>query len=90
MMREDVVPVDGEPILSSYDIILANSSAGKDSLAMLWYLNRLASRQGLTKRIIVVHADLGRVEWASTAELAERQAVRPHCLNETNCNYVNS
>lgn len=73
MMREDVVPVDEEPILSSYDIILANSSAGKDSLAMLWYLNRLASRQGLTKRII-----------------AERQAVRPHCLNETNCNYVNS
>lgn len=35
-MREDVVPVDEEPILSSYDIILANSSAGKDSLAMLW------------------------------------------------------
>ena len=90
MCEDAVQAIDEEPILSSYDIILANSSAGKDSLAMLWYLNRLVSCQGLTKRIIVVHADLGRVEWASTAKLAERQAVRPHCLNETNCNYGNS
>ncbi len=64
-----------DPRLSDYDVILINSSAGKDSQAMLDYLVELADGEGLSRdRLIVVHADLGRVEWKGTAELAERQA----------------
>ena len=68
-------PAAGPLDLSAYDVILVNSSAGKDSQAMLTYLVELADRQGVDRaRILVVHADLGRVEWRGTRELAERQA----------------
>lgn len=60
--------------LSSYDLILVNSSAGKDSQAMLDYVVELADKEGVRDRILVGHADLGRVEWKGTPELAERQA----------------
>lgn len=61
--------------LTQYDVILVNSSAGKDSQAMLSYLVALADRQGVDRtRFLVVHADLGRVEWDGTRELAEEQA----------------
>jgi len=62
------------PELSSYDWILVNSSAGKDSQAMLDYVVGLAKASGLLSRVVVVHCDLGRVEWEGTAELAEEQA----------------
>jgi 3'-phosphoadenosine 5'-phosphosulfate sulfotransferase (PAPS reductase)/FAD synthetase len=61
--------------LTTYDVIVVNSSAGKDSLAMLDYICEMAREQGVLDRVTVVHADLGRVEWAGTKELAERQAV---------------
>jgi 3'-phosphoadenosine 5'-phosphosulfate sulfotransferase (PAPS reductase)/FAD synthetase len=60
--------------LTAYDVILINSSAGKDSQAMLDYVAALAGAQGVTDRLHVVHCDLGRVEWAGTRDLAERQA----------------
>ncbi len=61
--------------LNDYDLVLVNSSAGKDSQAMLDYLVELADAQGFDRgRLVVGHADLGRVEWAGTRELAERQA----------------
>lgn len=60
--------------LGAYDIIVLNSSAGKDSQAMLEHVYRLAKHQGVTSRLVVVHADLGRVEWRGTKELAEVQA----------------
>jgi 3'-phosphoadenosine 5'-phosphosulfate sulfotransferase (PAPS reductase)/FAD synthetase len=64
-----------EPDLAAFDVILVNSSAGKDSQAMLTYLVGLADAAGVDRsRIVVVHADLGRVEWEGTRELAERQA----------------
>ena len=62
------------PNLTSYDWILLNSSAGKDSQAMIDYVTELAKRAGVAHRIVVVHADLGRVEWKGTKELFERQA----------------
>lgn len=65
------------PPLADYDLVIVNSSAGKDSQAMLTYLARLADDQGasdLLDRFVVVHADLGRVEWEGTRDLAERQA----------------
>lgn len=60
--------------LQSYDAIIVNSSAGKDSQAMLTYIVRLAREAGCLDKVIVVHADLGRVEWQGTKELAEEQA----------------
>lgn len=61
--------------LRTYDIVLVNSSAGKDSQAMLTFLVALAKHQGVSlDRFIVVHADLGRAEWDGTRELAEQQA----------------
>lgn len=62
------------PDLSRYDIILANTSGGKDSQTMLRLLVSLATDQGVLHRITAVHADLGRMEWAGTKELAVAQA----------------
>jgi 3'-phosphoadenosine 5'-phosphosulfate sulfotransferase (PAPS reductase)/FAD synthetase len=69
-----VAPGAPAPDLKSYDVILVNSSAGKDSQAMLDYLVELALAAGVKDRLVVVHADLGRVEWPGTRELAEEQA----------------
>lgn len=64
-----------QPDLDSYDIILVNSSGGKDSQAMLTYVVWLAGRQSVPReRILVVHCDLGRVEWPGTRDLAQAQA----------------
>lgn len=60
--------------LRDFDIILLNTSGGKDSQAMLGYVAALARAQGVLDRCVAVHADLGRVEWAGTRELAEEQA----------------
>lgn len=61
------------PNLADFDVILINTSAGKDSQAMLDYVVELAEEAGVRDRLIAVHADLGRVEWKGTRELAERQ-----------------
>jgi len=66
------LPVD----LLSFDIILINSSAGKDSQAMLAYICLLAAELGILDRVIVVHADLGEAEWDGTKEMAAAQAER--------------
>lgn len=60
--------------LGDYDWIVVNSSAGKDSQAMRDHLVGLAREAGVLDRLVVVHCDLGRVEWTGTRELAERQA----------------
>jgi 3'-phosphoadenosine 5'-phosphosulfate sulfotransferase (PAPS reductase)/FAD synthetase len=62
------------PYLPSYDWIVVCSSAGKDSLAMLDVVAGLAREAEVLDRLVVVHADLGRVEWKGTRELAARQA----------------
>lgn len=60
--------------LSDYDVILINTSAGKDSQAMLTTLVGIAEAQGVRDRLVAVHCDLGRVEWKGTKELAAEQA----------------
>ena len=60
--------------LTKYDSILISTSAGKDSQTMLRFVVQMAEAQGVADRLVAVHADLGRAEWAGTAELAERQA----------------
>jgi 3'-phosphoadenosine 5'-phosphosulfate sulfotransferase (PAPS reductase)/FAD synthetase len=61
--------------LHDYDVVLVSISAGKDSMALLVAVVELALAQGYDLgRIIAVHCDLGRVEWAGTAELAAEHA----------------
>ncbi|WP_331726419.1 phosphoadenosine phosphosulfate reductase family protein [Streptomyces sp. NBC_00470] len=63
-------------LLRFADWILLNSSGGKDSQAMASHICHLADRLGLLHRVVVVHADLGDVEWGGTRALAEDQARR--------------
>lgn len=61
--------------LTTYDWIVVNTSAGKDSQAMLSELLRRCDELDIPRaRIVAVHADLGRVEWQGTKELAQKQA----------------
>lgn len=60
--------------LADFDVILVNSSGGKDSMAALAVVHAMATAAGVADRIVVQHNDLGRVEWPQTRELAEWQA----------------
>ena len=60
--------------LTQSDIVLLNSSAGKDSQAQTDVIATRAALQGVVDRLVVVHCDLGRVEWKGTKELAQEQA----------------
>jgi len=62
------------PDLAAYDVILVNSSGGKDSQAMLDEVCTLAEAAGVLDRITVLHCALGHVEWPGTSELAREQA----------------
>lgn len=62
------------PSFTEYDVILINTSAGKDSQAMMDLVVELAREAGVSERLVAVHCDLGRVEWQGTRDLAERQA----------------
>jgi 3'-phosphoadenosine 5'-phosphosulfate sulfotransferase (PAPS reductase)/FAD synthetase len=62
------------PDLAAYDLILVNTSGGKDSQASLDVTVEAADGAGVRDRLVVVHADLGRVEWPGTRELAEEHA----------------
>ena len=61
--------------LHDYNLIIINSSAGKDSLCALWEVCRLAKEQGFPfDRMVVSHQDLGDMEWSGTKELVKEQA----------------
>lgn len=62
------------PALASYDILLVNSSAGKDSQAALDVVVEAARAAGVADRVVVVHADLGDAEWPGVPELAAEHA----------------
>lgn len=62
--------------LTAYDIILVNTSAGKDSQTMMRVVHQLAVEQGVTERLVAVHCDLGRMEWQGTRDLAQEQCDR--------------
>lgn len=62
------------PDLGEYDVILLNSSAGKDSQATLDVVAHAAQAAGVQDRLVVVHADLGDAEWDGVAELAAEHA----------------
>ncbi len=63
------------PDFHKYDYVVINSSAGKDSQAMLSKIVELADKAKYPReKLLVVHADLGRVEWEGTLSLAKEQA----------------
>lgn len=62
------------PDLTAYDIVLVNSSAGKDSQASLDVVVEHARAAGVLGRVVVVHADLGDAEWDGVAGLAAEHA----------------
>ena len=62
------------PDLRCYDIILVNSSAGKDSQASLDVVVAAARQARVLDRVVVVHADLGEAEWDGVPELAAEHA----------------
>lgn len=64
-----------QPDLRSFDRIMINSSAGKDSQAMTDVIVEAADAAGVDRsRLVMFHADLGRVEWDGTKELAAEHA----------------
>jgi len=66
------------PDLRWYDLILVNTSAGKDSLVMLEVINQLTEPGGpyedVRNRVISIHADLGEAEHPGVCKLAEEHA----------------
>ena len=65
-----------QPNLRHFDLILLNSSGGKDSAAMLVVMKKLAEAQGVLDRLEVIHADLGSAEHTGVGALAADQARR--------------
>lgn len=61
-------PVD----LRSYDLILVNSSGGKDSALTAWFMRELAETGEVLDRVVVVHATFPE-EWPGTVDLVQRQ-----------------
>jgi 3'-phosphoadenosine 5'-phosphosulfate sulfotransferase (PAPS reductase)/FAD synthetase len=62
-------PVD----LARYDLILVNTSGGKDSALSAWYVRQLAEPLGVLDRVLLVHATFPE-EWPGTVDLVRRQA----------------
>lgn len=61
--------------LKQYDLIVINTSGGKDSQTMMRQVVLMAEAQEFPKHnIIAAHADLGRMEWSGTRQLAQKQA----------------
>jgi len=61
--------------LHRYDMVIINSSAGKDSLVAIYAICKMADEQGYDKnKISISHQDLARIEWPGTKELVNKQA----------------
>lgn len=62
------------PALADYDLILVNTSGGKDSQAAQDVAVQRARRAGVLDRVVLVHADLGTAEWPGTTDLVREHA----------------
>ena len=61
--------------LADYDYVIVNTSSGKDSQTILKLVADQAKREGYEfSRIVCAHADLGKMEWPGTVELAKLQS----------------
>lgn len=60
--------------LREYDLIIINSSGGKDSLSAIWEVTRIATEQGYPmEKIVISHQELDE-EWPGTKDLVQKQA----------------
>ncbi len=59
--------------LAEFDLILLNTSGGKDSQAMMDLMMATAKHQGYAGQIHAVHADLDRMEWEGSWKLVQDQ-----------------
>lgn len=61
--------------LHEYDLVIINSSGGKDSLCSIWEVCRLAGEQQYPyNQIVISHQDLGEAEWPGTKEIVQKQS----------------
>ena len=60
--------------LRGFDAVIVSSSGGKDSQAALHRAATLAEDAGVLDRLVVLHCDLGHVEWPGAIEVAAAQA----------------
>lgn len=93
MTQMDLFGRPDRPDLRAFDWILVNTSSGKDSQTTLRYVVRMCKEAGVDpKRIVAVHADLGRIEWPGCPQLAGRQAehygVRFEVVKRTGCDLL--
>ncbi len=64
-----------EVVLSDFDLVIINSSAGKDSLCAMFQIIQIAKEQNYSfDKIHVSHQDLGEMEWKGTKDLVSEQA----------------
>lgn len=63
------------PDLASYDLILVNTSGGKDSSAAALVVARMAEAAGAKGRVVLVHATFPE-EWPLTVEVVRAQAAQ--------------
>jgi 3'-phosphoadenosine 5'-phosphosulfate sulfotransferase (PAPS reductase)/FAD synthetase len=61
--------------LTAYDLILLNTSGGKDSSVMAWNVTKMAEAQGVKDRLVLGHATF-REEWDGTVEIVRQQAAQ--------------
>lgn len=59
--------------LTAYDLVLLNTSGGKDSSVMAWNVTKMAEAQGVKDRLVLGHATF-REEWNGTVEIVKKQA----------------
>lgn len=62
--------------LHDFDLIVINTSGGKDSLVAIVEMQRLAQEQGYDweTNVVLSHQDLGNMEWQGTGELVQQHA----------------
>jgi 3'-phosphoadenosine 5'-phosphosulfate sulfotransferase (PAPS reductase)/FAD synthetase len=67
-------PSKSGPRLSDYDVVIVNSSGGKDSMCAMREVWRLADRQQSDIPIYVCYQELGREAWPGSKELVKEHA----------------
>ncbi|MFB7836023.1 phosphoadenosine phosphosulfate reductase family protein [Streptomyces sp. NPDC056056] len=67
---------DDVALIKAADIVLIQTSAGKDSVVALHRTVAAARKAGCMHKLRVMHCDLGQAEWPGVRQLARRQAER--------------
>jgi len=62
--------------LGSYDLILVNTSGGKDSVVAMDLAVRRGQSEGVKNRMVAVHAVLEGMEWPGVLDLVKKQCRR--------------